>query len=426
MTENNKNTNKKRKILISLILALIILVSFWGGFWVSCLTRSNKTTSQILDFIDSVGYIIDPETGEAREFTEDDYIKAITNGLLDDYSVYYSPEEFEEMKNQSEGSYDGLGFLTYSNSLQIYRVIGNSPCDIAGVPAGQPIKGAKVQGGNRVSFSSVEQLNAFFEEHKDEQNFSLYVGNATYNGLEYKVTKAKYEASYVTAYDNKTKYCFRTGTNGKLQLVSNTDLKMIELADDTAYIKLDLFEGGAAKQFGQMLKHVLDQGKTKIILDLIDNGGGQLDIMIEIASHLIYNDGNRRSAIVCTEEKTGNKTYYTPRNNFDQRLKHITVLANHNTASASECLIGAMIYYGDCFSRVRDDLVLVGNRTYGKGIMQTTYLLDNGGAFTITTGKLYWPDEKTCIHGKGIKVYDTVVSSKDAAISKAVEILAKK
>ena len=53
-------------------------------------------------------------------------------------------------------------------------------------------------------------------------------------------------------------------------------------------------------------------------------------------------------------------------------------------------------------------------------------LLDNGGAFTITTGKLYWPDEKTCIHGKGIKVYDTVVSSKDAAISKAVEILAKK
>jgi carboxyl-terminal processing protease len=81
------------------------------------------------------------------------------------------------------------------------------------------------------------------------------------------------------------------------------------------------------------------------------------------------------------------------------------VLANENTASASECLLGVLVHYGDVLKN-NSDVILEMNeegayRTYGKGIMQTTYMLLSGGALKLTTAKIYWPDGETSIHGVG-------------------------
>ena len=83
----------------------------------------------------------------------------------------------------------------------------------------------------------------------------------------------------------------------------------------------------------------------------------------------------------------------------------IAVLADENTASASECLIGAMMDYG---SMTEETLVITKNgdtaRTYGKGIMQTTYVNPTGGdALKLTTAYIYWPVSHTSIHGTGIR-----------------------
>ena len=100
------------------------------------------------------------------------------------------------------------------------------------------------------------------------------------------------------------------------------------------------------------------------------------------------------------------------------------VLANKNTASASECLIGALLYYGDLLTKekviLEEDATGVA-KTYGKGIMQSTYILTNGGAFKLTTAKIYWPDATTSIHGIGFK--DGTKAVKEDVIKTALEKL---
>ena len=152
-----------------------------------------------------------------------------------------------------------------------------------------------------------------------------------------------------------------------------------------------------------------------------------MDVLTDVASCLIYNNGEKNTAVARTESKTGSETYSFKKSNFYENIEEIAVLANSDTASASECLIGAMLTYGDRFSK--DNLIIEKNadgvaRTYGKGIMQTTYWLLKGGAFKLTTARVLWPDKTTCIHGVGIIAEGANATEKgNSAILRAVEVL---
>ena len=102
------------------------------------------------------------------------------------------------------------------------------------------------------------------------------------------------------------------------------------------------------------------------------------------------------------------------------------VLANENTASASECLLGVLVHYKELL-KSESDVILEKNaqnqyKTYGKGIMQTTYKLLSGGALKLTTAKIYWPDYKSSIHGVGFT--NGTHADKGRAFSVALEKLA--
>ena len=105
-------------------------------------------------------------------------------------------------------------------------------------------------------------------------------------------------------------------------------------------------------------------------------------------------------------------------------------MANENTASASECLIGAMLYYGKCFDV--NKLIVVNNSledgiasTYGKGIMQTTYSnLFTGEAIKLTTAYIFQPDKTTSIHGVGIKAtLENSFTDDTLALNRAISII---
>lgn len=424
--ENNQKSSKMNKIINAILMFVIVLLSFAGGFFIGgqCGGENGSALNQVISIINNTSYIIDPVTGQPRKITEKDYIDAITDGLLDEYSKYYTPEEYEEYANESEGNYGGIGFVTYSNTTKIFKILGNSPAEKAGIKAGETIIGAKTAQGQRVDFNSAEQLDDFFKQNSTKQEFVLYFDD----GHEVKVTGSDFKVSYVTYYDNENKLCYRDGENGKLQPFIEASTQMDALPDDTGYIKLDLFEGDAATQFATALKQMLDSNRSKLILDLRDNGGGDVNVLTDIASYLIYNNGAKNSLIIHAERKNREDSYSTRANNFDQRLEKIVVLANRNTASASECLIGAMLTYGDRFNSDRSDLVIEKNasgvaKTFGKGIMQTTYVLFNGGAYKLTTGRVLWPDKITCIHGTGIIVDgQNAVNSADA-INRAIQIV---
>jgi carboxyl-terminal processing protease len=178
------------------------------------------------------------------------------------------------------------------------------------------------------------------------------------------------------------------------------------------------------------LAYAKESGKTQLVLDLRNNGGGSMEILEKIASLVIDGDGSQIK-LVSAVGKNETTHYNTDRDRFDGFIKKISVIANENSASASECLMGAMLYhYGEKYKTAEKEedkakynntdctvfgfgrLVIVKNKngvakTYGKGIMQTTYQLSSGGALKLTTARLMWPDhsrwhEGTSIHGIGI------------------------
>lgn len=419
----NKKTNK---IISSLLVFVSIVTSFALGFFMRGLfvPHSVGITSDVVSIIDSVGFIIDPVTGQPRELTDQDYVNAISSGILDKYSRYYTPEEYEKFTKEKSGSYEGFGVSFVGESNVIFSVNGNSPLDHAGVQSGDVVSGLRLEGGQTVNINSSKDVGDFLKANEN-CNTVTFIINQTF---EYTVTKKQYKVSYVTYYDSATKLCFRQDESGALVKTITQSDKMSGLSDDTGYIKFDHFEADAATQFMTALTYMLDSGKTKLIFDLRNNGGGMMNVLTEMASCLIYNGGKKSSLVTKTQTKITDGSYYTGANKFDQRLEKIVVLANENTASASECLIGAMLCYGDKFSKDKADLVIEKNadgiaKTYGKGIMQTTYLLKNGGAFKLTTGRVLWPDEQTCIHGTGIVVEGQNAVTKEQAILRATQIL---
>ena len=169
-----------------------------------------------------------------------------------------------------------------------------------------------------------------------------------------------------------------------------------------------------------------ERGRENLILDLRNNGGGSLSKLIDIASMLIYNDGEQNTVIAISQKRNGQEVFATRRNEYFSNIKKISVIANVNSASATECLIGAMLHYGDGFSQDRlviEEHPTEGARTFGKGIMQTTYWMIKGGAIKLTTGKMFWPDNKTSIHQIGITTTAKNSVPSINALSRAIECL---
>ena len=203
---------------------------------------------------------------------------------------------------------------------------------------------------------------------------------------------------------------------------------MAHLSAETAYVCFTQFEGDAAEQMESALDFMKERGRSKLILDLRDNGGGYMDILTKIAAMLVYNGGQGNFLVAYADAKTGGIPFNTSAYNYKDHIEEIVVLADENTASASECLIGVLASYGENFSL--DNLVTIKNakgvgKTYGKGIMQTTYQLISGGAFKLTTARVLWPDKKTCIHGVGIIPPEANQTNDSNAINRALEILSR-
>lgn len=429
MQEKRKYNNKKSpKVLIALILALVFILAFAGGYFTNYLfrTREQIVTEELLKILDDAGYIIDPVTGEKREIDEKDIAYALINAFLDDYSAYYTEEEYKAVTSEGLGNRMGIGVSFYSNLPVISKVIGNSPADNAGLEKGDCILSGKESGKEAVQLKSSSEVVNYLTSCNDYSDITLTVER---NGktLDFTMKKGEYITSYVKYYDSQTKYYFISEENGK-SLAGKTDdsKKMPELDSATAYVTLDLFEGGAATQLEQALDFMNERGRTKLILDLRDNGGGYMDILTEIAAMLIKNEGKGNFLVTVSENKSSQTEFTSGSYNFKEHLEKISVIANDNTASASECLIGALACYGGAFTL--DNLVIEKNaqgvaRTYGKGIMQTTYQLLSGGAFKLTTAKIYWPDRKTSIHGTGVVATGDNAVTCEQAIKRAIEIL---
>ena len=420
-------TGKKLKTPIKiLIIALTLALTFALGFFTRCITeiRSYRTFNEVLDLINKHSVYVE-------EIDLATLTKAGVNGVLsaDKYAKYYTEEEYDKDKEQDEGNYSGFGLNFYTGTNKIYSAVYNSPAERAGVKSGDKITKINAT-GEQVSVSDFNGVNGALKSVKTGEEVEFTFNREGVGEFSITLKKEEYKAGYIRYFDNERELKVRTNESGDYYLKEFKQNKNAILDDKTACIEITEFSGDLAHQLELALGFMKDNKKEQLILDLRNNGGGRLDILQEVCALLLPSSAKRGDLLVLAKQKNGEKEYCLKNQGENDFIKNTVVLANYNTASASEALIGAMHYYGAGGFNL-SKLVCEYNEsrenysTFGKGIMQTTYGLTSGGALKLTTAKIYWPDKSTCIHDTGIipKNAENYLA-KELHLTRAMEIFA--
>ena len=433
MDNTEIKSDKVLKRVLAIVVSVIILaIAFFGGYYTYYLTMDDdvKTFKWVMDSIKKYYY---------EEITDEELLNtalsAISYNVLDAYSTYYSEEDYQLIQAQKEGNRVGTGmsFMTDSEgngTNTILKVSGNSPSEKAGIKSGDIITKIGADESNMTVVTDFNDIVNAFTAFSENQTFNIeYTRDGTAQTTT--LSKQAYTESYVYYKALEGNFGFFTNDNGSMVFIENAyDSAIISGIDSkTAYIKLTSFNGNASEQFATAMSKFKADGKTKLILDLRTNGGGYMDILQDIAAYLVYKPDTDLVAAKA-KYKDGsviafkiNSSYYENYN-----FEEISVLGNAYTASASECLIGAMLDYG---TLTRENLIVSefeGNEgyTFGKGIMQTTFTnMFNSSAIKLTTATVHWPLSDTCIHGVGINGTAVVTSSNRIVFTGADNELAR-
>lgn len=399
----NLKKNIVNKILIPVLSAILCLVFIAG-----CSISSKEWFEETIK--DYYYYTLPDEAFEGDDF------KQIAAKYLDAYSAYYTAEEYKSVLLSNAGSKSGIGLSTSfvaGKGIYVGAVVGNSPAYLSGMRAGEWLVSGSA-GGEEVTFTSSKDFSNLVNSAGDGVNIKF----TSLDGSIYTCAKSEYTATYAYMASKDNAWVFDDTVTGD----SITTKYVPYLPEDTAYIRLSQFYGEAAEEFSQLVKNFNAEGFTSLILDLRSNGGGYVSVMQRIAYAF---SGSTKMTAMLARDKYGNEADYrcVKVNSSAAVLSKDTkvyVLANSSTASASEALIGAMLCYGslemqniflsDYSEEYLNWLESSGQqaktaRSYGKGIMQSTYVNDSTKeALKLTTAQIYWPDKSTCIHDKGLTV----------------------
>lgn len=426
-TDNTAKKQTKKRVVSILLAAALVGAGFGGGYLTSYLSIDGG--------LRSIMWAKDTIDREYKgNISDDEFYTAIfetINSLLDDYSYYMTKEGYAELQKSWAGEWSGLGLefstLDAAGNDQIYvaYVAGNSPAYFAGVKEGSHLR-----------FLQKSGQEAFYPDDYDdfkEYMLSCEKGEPVTIGFELAKTGEDYTVSVAKDTFVQTFVHYRTAESGysftgKKGLTFTQDGNALpQLDGETAYIRLKEFNGGAVEQFDRAMAQFAADGKKNLILDLRVNVGGNLDVLSGIAKYFCKNATGVNPVVVHAEYGNGRKQSFRATGNvYDEYFSSdskICVVADHNTASASESLIGCMldygaIGYGDIYLCERAEWTddgqggLVCNqvaKTYGKGIMQTTFLRNYFGAteaIKLTTADILWPLTKKSIHGVGVTTAD--------------------
>ncbi len=383
------------KIFVKILPYFLAVVTFFVGIFVGngILDKDVRAVKDLVEKYKQYYY-----------FEEGNIIDLVSSALLDDYSEYYTKEEYKKVKDGSKGYTDGIGLRIDNITNKIKLVLYNSPCDLAGVKEGGTLKKVIVNG------TEYENIKQTLDQTTIGQSIGLVVD---YNGTlkEYNIVKSNYKQTFVKYVDNTGEYSFR-GNNGiRYQKISENSFVT---NSSIGYLKYTSFSGkeggleGSVGQFDCALDNFKNAGKSTLILDLRDNGGGYVDVLEQIAAMVLPTTNGSNAVIGVANDKYGNEEKFTskPVTFENYNIKKLVILANSMSASASEVLIGAILDYASNYSSL-DLKVLISDEnwgntsTYGKGIMQTTYLNLDGSAVKLTTAKLTTPLTCKSIHGVG-------------------------
>jgi carboxyl-terminal processing protease len=346
---------------------------------------------EIANYIDNYFYGEAPTTQELM----DTAARAMVASLNDPYAEYFTPEEWDEYYNAFYGGFTGLGIVITPPDdvgVKISTVMEDSPAEKAGVKSGDII--TLVNGETVVGVDDATLSEMLAGEEGEKVDLTILRGKET---LTITVTYGMVMLKYVHS----------------------------EMIETTGYILIDMFGDTTDIDFQNAIDDLTEQGMTSLVVDLRDNPGGSLISVVECVDSIL-NEGRITSVGRNPEDEDTEK--------FDAIEGGISVplvvLVNGNSASASEIFAAAI--------KENNAGIIIGNRTYGKGIVQTTLPLASSGGFLKITTDAYFTPKGNNIHGKGVEPDITVSLSaefddyqiseipfeRDTQLQKALEQLA--
>ena len=393
-SEREERRKKIKRIIITIVLCMFFLViGIAGGYLAFNLVHpidgaDSKNTFGEIEAVLRNFWIYNDEYEDLQKSLEDKAFYGMTTFEEDPYTTYMSEEELEEFAGNINMDYVGIG-IQYSmigDNAMVEKVFINSPAEKAGIISGDII--TKVDGVSIDGLTSDEIKEKVLGEEGTNVVITITRKNKSYDVT---VTRAAIDSSV---------YCYSE--------------------NDYVVLQLSSFGENTGKECMNYLDQYTDY--QKIVIDLRDNTGGYQTSVQEIAGLFIGNG----EVYLKQKDTNGFETdEYTKCEKTYTNFKKIILLVNQNTASAAEV-------FTICLKEQLDNVTVVGTTTFGKGVIQTTRPLLNGGVLKFSS--YYWYSPKgLSIHKIGIKpdieikldekYYKTYLDSDDNQLQEAIKYI---
>ncbi len=361
----------KHKRLFILAFTVLALAGFLYGYKAQSADFSESDFNRISPFnvrslwlLRQVRYIIESYQVDAdtKPAKEDDLLHGAARGMVeawkDPYTRFVSPSQLKDEEIELEGKYGGLGMYIGDRDGQILVIspMEDSPAERAGLKPKDQI--VKVDNEVVVGWTS----DRVVQKLRGEPNTKVTVWvrrEGEDELLNFEITR---------------------------EIIKLHSVRYEMLSDDIGYLKLTQFKHNTAEESRNAVRDMLRKGMRALILDLRNNGGGLLDASVKISSMFLQN-----GLIVQTKGRSerSNEKYYADKNYYQTNLP-MTVLINGGSASASEIVAGAL--------NDRGRAKLIGEKSFGKGSVQTLFPLTDGSGVYVTIARYYTPSGKVIDH----------------------------
>lgn len=306
---------------------------------------------------------------------------------LDPHSVYIEPEDSERVQEEFAGKFQGIGvqFNIIQDTITVVTAISGGPSDQLGIRTGDRI--VAIEDSSAVGFTNDQVLKRLRGEKGSEVNITI-VRPGVSSPMDFKIIRDD-----IPLYTVDSSYM---------------------LDDKTGYIKINRFAATTHQEFMQASEELETEGMERLILDLRGNPGGYLGQAIAIAEEFFP----RGTEIVSTKSKhTRFNGEYFSRNDGAFKDRPVIVLVDEGAASASEIVSGAI--------QDHDRGLIVGKRTFGKGLVQQQYELIDKSNVRVTISRYYTPSgrliQKPFVEGGGEEYAYEIYRRNDNAMNDAIE-----
>jgi len=363
-----ENRNRRFTIYLPIAFALILIAGMWLG---SILSRNQSGTTNIFPLgksstskVDNIfNYIVTDYVDTVNlDEMETDAIKGMLE-VLDPHSQYITAEEFNMVNDPLLGSFEGIGitFRIVKDTVTVINPIAGGPSEKVGLMAGDRI--VKIEDTLVVDITNNDAIRKLKGKKGTKVNVSVYRRGVP-KLIDFTITR---------------------------DVIPTYSLDVAYMVDENiGYIKLNKFSATTYEEFTDAVSELKSQGMHKLIFDLRGNSGGYLGAAIGIADEFLE-DGK---LIVYTEGKNRPRNYAFATANGRLLKEDVIILIDEGSASASEIVAGAL--------QDNDKGLIIGRRSFGKGLVQEQMGLPDGSALRLTVARYYTPTGR-CIQKPYVK-----------------------